>query len=511
MITSIRGRFFFSFGANVFRGFISLITGILLARLLGPDSFGIMAFLLGTFMGVLALLDMGSSSAFFTFMAQNPKSKRFVGSFWAWLAFQLLLALCVIGLLFPSQWVEVIWNGEKLSLVLLSFLAVFMQGPVWSTVQNTGESQRRTVWIQGISVTIASVHLIAVLFLWLVGWLGLYAIFLAIAIEYLVAALIAHKRFSFTEEVIDTASSLEEPIFRKYLDYCLPLIPYSWVSFAYIFADRWMLQNYSGSVEQAYFAVSAQLAGVALIITASILRIFWKEVAEARKKDDNERIRRLYQKVSRILFFVSSVIAGFLIPWAEELLKNILGEAYLGGVTTLSIMFIYPIFQSAGQIGGTVLYASEKVSIQSKISIVFMFLSIIVSYFILAPSEAVLPGLNLASEGLAMKLVIMAFIQVNILAYIIARIWNWPFDWIYQPVGLLSCVGLGWIVNTGATILIGEMLPWFVTLFVSGVFYISLVAILLYIMPWLIDMTRKEINYSVSVGLKKLQSIINYD
>ena len=238
MITSIRGRFFFSFGANVLRGFISFITAILLARLLGPDTFGSMAFLLGTFMGVMQLLDMGSSSAFFTFMSQNPKSKRFVVLFWVWLAFQLLLPLCVIGLLFPSQWVEVIWASEKLSLVLLALLAIFMQGPVWSTVQNTGESQRRTVWIQGISVAIAIVHLIAVLFLWLAGWLGLYAIFLAIAIEYSVAAIIAHKRFSFTEEVINTASSLEEPIFKKYLDYCLPLIPYSWVGFVYIFADR---------------------------------------------------------------------------------------------------------------------------------------------------------------------------------------------------------------------------------------------------------------------------------
>jgi O-antigen/teichoic acid export membrane protein len=506
MTTSIRGRFFFTVGANVFRGLLSFITGMLLARLLGPESFGSMAFLLGTFMGVLKLLDMGSSSAFFTFMSQKPRSKRFVRSFFTWLAFQFLLPLCVIGLLFPTQWVEVVWHGEKLSLVLLAFTAIFMQGPVWSAIQNAGESQRRTHWIQSISVVVATVHLLAVIFLWLVGWLGLYAIFFAIIFEYLVAAIIAHKRFSYNKEVIDTASSLEEPILRKYLDYCLPLIPYSWVGFFYIFTDRWLLQNYSGSVEQAYYAISAQFATVALIITTSILRIFWKEVAEARKQDDNERVRRLYQKVSRLLFFVGSVIAGFLIPWAEELLKNILGEAYVGGVTTLTIMFLYPIFQSAGQIGSTMLYACEKISIQSKIGIIFMIVSMIVTYFILAPSDAVLPGLNLASEGLAMKMVVMAFIQVNILAYIIARIWNWPFDWVYQPVGLLGCVGLGWIVNAGATSFIGEMFPWFVTLFVSGVFYIFLVAILVYIMPWLIGMTRKEIYLAFNVGFKKLQS-----
>ena len=152
------------------------------------------------------------------------------------------------------------------------------------------------------------------------------------------------------------------------------------------------------------------------------------------------------------------------------------------------------------------LYASEKVLIQSIIGIVFMVASMIVTYLVLAPSDAFVAGLGLASEGLALKMVVMQFIQVNVTAYAIARIWNWSFDWLYQPFGLLSCIGLGWIVNAGATSFIGEMFPWFVTLFVSGVFYIFLVAILVYIMPWLIGMTRKEIYLAFNVGFTKLQS-----
>ena len=195
MKARIRNRFLFTIGTNLLRSLLSFTTGVLLARLLGPASYGNMAFLLGSFMGILSLLNMGSSSAFFTFMSQRTRSKRFVWSFFSWIAFQLLATLIVIGLLFPDEWIENIWLGQELSLVLLSFVAIFMQGTVWSVIQQAGESQKRTYWVQSISLAVTFIHLVAIVLLWLLGWLGLYAIFLAILIEYFVAAIIVHRKY----------------------------------------------------------------------------------------------------------------------------------------------------------------------------------------------------------------------------------------------------------------------------------------------------------------------------
>ena len=468
---------------------------------------------------------MGSSSAFFTFLSQKPRSKRFVRAFFAWLALQFLVPICIIGLLFPAQWVEVIWHGENLGLVLLAFMAIFMQGPVWSVIQNAGESQRRTEWVQGISMIVVTAHLVAVVLLWVFDWLGLYAIFTAIALEYLIAAIITHKKYSYSTEEGNNTASLEDesakekleeeekdvnedalgPMFKKYWAYCLPLIPYSWIGFAYIFADRWLLQNYSGSVEQAYYAVAAQLAAVALIVTTSILRIFWKEISEAHKKGEHDRAGRLYQKVSRLLFFICAVIAGLFIPWTEEIIREIIGEEYVGGATTLAIMFFFPAFQTMGQIGSTMLYASERVSIQSIVGSMFMISSMVVTYFALAPSDAALPGLGLGSEGLALKMIVMQVIQVNIYAYIISRIWNWSYDWLYQPVSLLVCIGGGWLISLA----FGSSLPLFIALVLYGFFYMLLVAVFIYSMPWLIGMTRDETVSSVLTIFRKLQKITN--
>ena len=493
MTGSVRRRFVFTVGANLFRSLLSFSTGMLLARWLGPNSYGAMAFLLGMFLGIQQLLDMGSSTAFFTFLSQQPRSKRFVRSFFGWLAVQFLVPLCVVGLMFPSKWIETIWHGEQRGLVLLAFAAAFMQNSLWPVIQHAAESQRQTVWVQSVGVIVAGGHLLAVVLLWRLGMLGLYAIFTAIALEYLLAAFVVQRRFSYAPAFDQgSADGVREPILRKYFRYCLPLIPFCLMGFATQFADRWLLQNFGGGVEQAYYAVGAQLAGVALLATSSILRIFLKEIAEANQRGDQERMGMLYQKVTRLLFLIGAVIAGFLLPWAEDLLQLILGAAYIGGATTLAIMFLYPIHQSMGQITAAMLYATERVSAMATTSIIFMAVGIGMTYLVLAPADAVVPGLGLASEGLAIKMVAVQLIGVNVTAYIIARIWNWRFDWAFQPISLLGCVGLGWIAYRAATGLLGQAFSLPVVMSMGGILYMAMMAAFLYVMPWLAGMTRDE-------------------
>jgi O-antigen/teichoic acid export membrane protein len=494
MKTSVRRRFAFTVGANLLRSMLSFVTGMLLARSLGPASFGNMAFLLGTFVAIRQILDMGSSTAFYTFMSQRPQSRRFVNSFFGWLGVQFVVPLCVVGLLFPTHWIEVIWRGQHRGLVLLAFVAAFMQNSLWPVMQQFGESRRQTLWVQGLGVAIVATHLLAVVLLWLFGGLGLYVIFAAIALEYMAAAIVMYRwlpnRVSGESVPAEVRS---DSVFRLYLRYCLPLIPYAWVGFAYEFADRWLLQNYGGSVQQAYYAVSAQFAGIALIATSSILNIFWKEIAEAHYKGDHARTHMLYRRISRILFLVGAVVAGYLSPWSAELLRLILSAAYVGGASTLVVMFLYPIHQSMGQIGGTMLYATERVTLQVTIGIVFMLVSMGMTYLVLAPANAVVPGLGLASKGLALKMVGLQIIQANIIAYIIARIWKWRFDWVYQPVSLLGCLALGWVAHRAAIDLASGSWPVPAVMALGGILYVILTAALVYAMPWLAGSTRTEI------------------
>jgi O-antigen/teichoic acid export membrane protein len=494
IVPSIRKRYFFTILASLLRAFLSFITGMLLARFLGPKNYGNMAFLLGTFIALRQVLDMGSAQAFFTFMSQRIRSIRFIRFYFVWLGLQFFFTVTVIGVFFPGQWIKLIWHGEEKVLVLLAFAASFLQNGVWTSVQQTLEAQRQTYKAQGIGTFIVVGHVIAVILLWYLGKIGVIAIFIAIIFEYLVAVAIAQKYFHYaSEENLETDEVSNKAIFLKFLNYCKPLIYYSWISFAYSFVDTWLLQNYGGSVKQAYYAVSSQFSAVALLATTSITNIFYKEIAEAYQNKDIERMKIIYKKVSRSLFLIGATVSCFLIPWSKDLLKNILGESYVAGSTTLSIMFLYPIHQSMGQIGGSVFFATEKVEIQVKIGIIFMLLSIITSYFVLAPSKNVIPGLNLASEGLALKMLVIQFFQVNVLAFFIARIFKWKFDWVYQPVCILGCLIAGWVSHFLVNSFINESVALMYNLIISGFIYVFFIVLLISFLPFLTGFSRKQL------------------
>ena len=68
---SVGKRLVFSVLLNTVRSIIIFITGMILARGLGPEQYGLFSFLLASFAAIITLFDMGSSSAFFSFISSE--------------------------------------------------------------------------------------------------------------------------------------------------------------------------------------------------------------------------------------------------------------------------------------------------------------------------------------------------------------------------------------------------------------------------------------------------------
>lgn len=478
------------------RAGVSFFTALLLARWLGPEDYGRMAFLVASFMAFKQLLDMASSSAFFTFLSQRPRSRRFVNLYWRWVGLQFLVSLGLVALLLPDDLLQAIWKGEARWVVVLALIATFMQGVVWPITLQMAEAKRETLSVQRLNSLIVLIHLMVVLALWTIGQLVLPLLFAAMALEWVLAAWVATRIYhGHSKPTSDADDDVDTPcsVFREFWRYCALFIPYAWLGFAHDFADRWMLQHWGGAIQQSYYAVAQQFASVALLATSSILRIFWKEIAEAHHDGNRQRVEQLYLKVSRLLYFVGAIVAGGLLPWTTEILHLALGPAYVSGATTLMLMFLYPVHQSMGQIGSTMLYATGRVHTQVISGIIFMALSLVMAYFMLAPNNELIPGLDLSSQGLALKMLLMQFVQVNVIAWLIARIFGWKFDWLYQLVGLASCVALGWVVRAVVQSLLDGLVPViFQAIVAAGLYACSIVLFLIWL-PWVGGLTRLEI------------------
>lgn len=497
---SVKARFLVTLAVNIIKIGFSFISGILIARALGPLEYGNFNFLLGSFSSFIVLFDLGTSNAFYTFLSKKKQSVQFYVFYFVWLTAQFFLISMIIFLLFSINWQTKIWIDQSWSHILLAFIASFLMTKVWSTITQAGESIRSTVLVQLSNVALAIVYLIIIIVLASLNFLNVVNLFFALCAIYLIFSFVLAKRLQ-NHLIINQPTELGQ-VFNEFRIYCTPLIMYSIFSFLYSFTDVWLLQKFSGAVQQGYYSIGLRVSSVCFIATASISKIFWKEVAEASEHGNKARLQYLYGKISKTLCFIGAVGTCFLIPFSREILVTLLGAAYEDGWLPLAIMFLYPIHQSLGQINGTFFYATAKTKLFTIIGTTMMAVSIPVTYFILAPASGIVPGLGLASTGLAIKMVLLQIISVNICIYFVSRGLSTKPEFLYQFKIIILLLAVAFTIKktVGA---FGELIN-FTNFFVIGavslLVYLCLVAFIMYLFPQITGVDRKYLVKSFNLA-----------
>ena len=492
-LLSFKIRFLSTFLSNVLRMSISFVTGIVIARNLGPGEYGDFNFLLGSFMSLTTLVDMASSSAFYTFISQKPRGKKFFVYYASWVMSQLVI-LFLIVLLLPDSIREKIWIGHSFELILLGLIVNFSMNKLWGFWAQIGESIRDTVVVQIRNLTLAIAYLIGVGVL--VGFhvINIKNLFILNIILYFLFSALYGFRICQQGLLSNKKTETFKAVLMEFKTYCLPLIIFSIVGFLYSFLDYWLLQKFGGAEQQGYYAIGARFSTLSLIATTSMLQVFWKEIAEANSLGNMERVRQLYHKVSRSLYFFSAVISCIMIPFSQEILSLLLGPAYKAAWLPLSLMFLYPVHQSLGQINGTMLYSLGKTKSRSVVGLVNMGISIPIVFVLLAPRSAIIPGLQLGATGLALKMVGCQIFATNLMSLYVCRYIKVPFRWGYQfsvillllPIAFLSKYFIPYILFFDRYILFSMV--------VSGGFYLIIVMMSVFFFPSIAGLNRNQIH-----------------
>jgi O-antigen/teichoic acid export membrane protein len=506
---SIKKRFLFSVGANIARAAVSLVVGLLVARGLGPVDYGNLAYLLGSFLAIRALFDMGASSAFYTFIASRNQWGNYYLIYFYWLGFQFLLSVVLVVLLLPSAVIERFWLGQDRFMILLALLATFLQNQVWQTIVQMHEAVRKTIRVQVAGVLIILAHLLIVTLMLAGDWLSVETIFISIIVEHLVAAVwlsVSFRKmnsFQGSDEMNAADESSLKYVLYAYIRYCRPLIIIAIFSFCYGMVDRWLLQRFGGAGQQGFYQVASQLSTISLLATTSILNILWKEIAEASECGEHARVAALHQKTSRLLVGLASVVSCFLAPWADQLVDVLLGNAYHAAWPVLYLMLFYPIHQTVGQVNSALFMASGQNSVYMKITVTGLLVSIPVSYVLIAPPDApVLPGLGLGAMGLALKIVGLNILFVSIQSWVIARRYGVKLQWRYQ-VGLIpGLLAVGYACRSAVEILaphisqlesVSAKSEVMIEIVLGGLIYAFVVLAIFIRMPDMAGMQRSEV------------------
>tara|TARA_Y100001960_G_scaffold109040_1_gene116917 strand:- start:14727 stop:16253 length:1527 start_codon:yes stop_codon:yes gene_type:complete len=488
---TIRSRFAVSFYSNILRGGVTFLVGLLIARSLGPENYGSYAFLMAFFLSIIQILNMGTSNAFYTFLSQRPRGLIFIASYVGWQVAQFIFVLVIIAFILPDGWIANVWLGQSKEWILLAFVATFIHQSAWQTMIHVGEARRMTHRVQYINIVISVFHLLLVAILLNTNNISVGIIFGLVIFEYTIAIIVASRIIPIQKLEGEGFRALEW--FNKYREYCIPLAVLAWVSFAFEFYDRWLLQYFSGSKEQAFLSIGIQFSTVCMIATISISRIFWKEIAEAHENNDHERVQYIYRSVSRLLFLFGALLSGFLIPWSDEIVLHLLGAPYFEGSQILAVMLFYSVYQSFGQIMGTMLLATKRTKAQLRLRSIIMAINFPLSYLVLAPHDALIPGWDSGGLGISIKMVGLAILWANLAAWWIAREFNWRFEFLYQIVSLGGALFLGWLSHEAVMGI--TSLSIFGLIFKGGIAFILyslMFGVFIWSFPWLTGLNQAE-------------------
>ena len=453
-------RFGMTFLANALRAGLSFVGGLLIARTLGAADYGDLSFLLASFTAIGSLLDMGSSSAFYTLVSRRCRGPALFALYGGWLVVQFAATLLAIGVLLPGPAITYIWVSQQRSAVLLAFASSFLMTQLWGTVSCLGEAVRKTVMVQVASVLQAAGHLLLLGLAAAGGWLTVHSVLWLLLGEHLLLSVVLGPRLlranlAGTPEARDGVRE----ILRTVVAYCAPLVVYGWASFLYTFADRWLLQQLGGAAQQGFFSIAQQFANVSLIATTSILRVLWKEVAEAQERRDYQRVRTLYSTVSRCLYFTGAWVSCLVVPYTSILLAWTAGPQYAGAAVALGLMLLYPLHQSLGQILATLFYATGNTRPYVRINLILTGVSLPLTYLLLAAPSAAIPGLGLGAEGLALKMIVLQVIGVNLQGAVLARRGDVPHAYGYQLVVPALLLGVAWTSRGVAEAFVSPISP----------------------------------------------------
>jgi len=209
---------------------------------------------------------------------------------------------------------------------------------------------------------------------------------------------------------------------KYFYNYCHPLVVFALVGLLTVYFDRWFLQYIDGSTEQGYFSLGFRFSSILLIFCNSLLPIFWRETAHAHHKNDDQGLTSYFKKTFSFVFLASSFVAIFFAINAGRIVMLAGGDAFKGAVIPLAILSILPIYNAVTQISTTFFLATERTKLHRNISITQQLAGLAVTYFLLAPHSAVIPGFNMKSAGLAIKMLLVILIMSNVRVFYVSRI-----------------------------------------------------------------------------------------
>lgn len=315
-------------GDYIFSLTASLIVGIAVARYLGPEMYGIIAFATAVYTLLVIIVSLGIDDIIMKDMLQHEERQGSIQG--SALFVKSAAAFLVYGIIFIYFLIN--YSGEKLYSVLIITGAVLFQPlSVFSCIFLINAQAKYTSIARMISYTLSSLlKIILIIFKAPVTYFA-FAVFIDYAVLYLTVILMyKYKKYTVSGWHIDI--SYIKYILKSAVPLFAAVLFYTFYQKVTVIIISSMYSDYASGI----YSAAARLTEIWYLVPAVLMTAFYPAVVKAKQiseEEYNKRIKTLFY-VTTIPFILMAFFAALLSPF---IIKILYGEKYIQSSIVLSL------------------------------------------------------------------------------------------------------------------------------------------------------------------------------
>ncbi len=453
LMYNLNKDYFFKILTNLVRVPVSFLLQSIFPRILGPIQYGNYEFLNDSFTRIITFLESGNTFAFYTKLSSDSSDFRLIKFYRILMLLTISLMLLITFVLCFFDFYIYLWPYQSISTILLIFfLIVFVY--ISNILLRILDSFLLTINIEKFRVLHTIFTLIIFIYFYLqVKTLNINSfILLQIILQLLLifgSIFIINKKSKSILIIKEKLTKLNIKYYIQYFyKYSSPLFIFSIFALIFGFGDRWLLQQFSGSIEQAYFSISLKTGAFIFIFTNALIPLYIRENSKYFSNKNYLKMSEIYVKNIKLFMFLT-VFLTTIVSFNSKFILQIMGGNLFKDANILFIlMSFYPIHQTLGQINGALYYSTSRTKVYTNVGLFSLPLGFFISFILIAPIKFY--GFNLGGIGLGIQMISIQFINQNILLYYNCKYLNISFFklFLHQFILIALFIFFGFLIFT---------------------------------------------------------------
>ena len=341
---SLKKRYFYKLFSNLFGFLINIIFMGLIPKSLGVIDFGRFNFTTTQITKFYTLLDFKSTVYFFTKFSQTKERNSLIKFYQYYFIFVCLILTLVIGSLIFFEGNKNIFPNIPNSILILALVFVILSS-YQDFLINLMDGNGLSVQLEKTRLFLKFISAILLFLLFFFKALNIQTYFYYNFLNYFILSLfliILINRSGINLKLL--------PVIRKkYLffhlkqlfQYSSPLFIYLLFSLIQETCDRWLLQYFSGSIEQGYYSFSYYLNNLSLIFISAMFPLFTRELSIKSHNNDIHGMSIIFRKYIPLFYSLTAIISSFVFFNSDIIINIFGGSKYAGGLSSMKVLTFF--------------------------------------------------------------------------------------------------------------------------------------------------------------------------